>query len=326
MRRRTVLLVAGAVAALAVAALVVGGGVIAATLPRGLGDGVVARVDGHPVTVAELRGYAAAHSLDLGTGDGRDAAVAGAVRVEALQAAALARGLVASDDLLAGLDAANAANAAAIDAGQAVYGVSRYSADTFYARAESTLEHDLAAALIADGDLSPTEAELRALYEETKDEVAREPDSLALRLLRFDTDSAGQAGVAEVFARLDAGEDFDAVAADYAARGGAGLVDVSSLDITPDTAYSIAKYESTLWAAVSDLQPGDTRLVTDDPGGGLLVVHCATRTPGGVQDLEEVRPDLTARYEEREFQRYADGLVRDADVVVTDRLDELLQH
>ncbi len=315
----------GPVAVVAVVALV--GATVAGCGRDGLPDDVAARVDGHVVTVDELRAYASASSLDVADPAGLDRAMAGVVREKALELDARSRGLLDSvdfDAIVAGAQDANATNAAAIGSGQAVYGVSRFTVDTFYARAISTLRQRLLDALLADGTIAATDDELRALYERERDDVAKLPDDLTLDLLRFEPTADGAAAVEDVQARLAAGEAYDDVAAGYASGGDPSFVDRTKLEVDQDSAYLVAKYRPALDDAARALAVGDTRVVDDDLAGGFLVVHCDSRRTGGYRTFDDVRSDLVSRYADEQLQRYADGLVAGKDVVENDRIGELV--
>lgn len=279
-------------------------------------DGVVATVDGHPVTEAELAAVAETASLDPG---GR-AALDAVVRFKVMQLAAHERGLVDAvdhDDVLAGLAATNAAQEAAIGRGEVVHGVSRFTEDTYLGHVASTLRHDLLNELLRIGELgAPDDAELRAYYERTKDQYARRFDDVELRVLRFEPSADGLAQAEAVAARLRGGASFDTVWAGYEARPPAALVGLTPLDVGDDDASSLAKYQPSLYEAAAELASGETRQVVDDLGGGVLVVHCAGREPAGYRDLEEVREELVLHHTEEQFERFVDGLVAGAGVLV----------
>jgi hypothetical protein len=290
--RRVVLFVAlGIVAAMGVTACGDDGA------RSGAGDEPALTVNGRVVPPEELTTYAAAHSVDLSTDEGLQTAVKGAAGFKVLQQQAHDRKLIGYVDyagFLADLHRKNDANAAAIQQGSAVYGVSRYEPSTYLSYLESTLQHSLQLALVAEKRIVPSDGALRAFYEQHKDQYAKKVDSIALKLMRPPADGQGTA------------------------------VPVGDLTIDEKSAYSYSKYRPALYAVALQLTAGETAPVIGDTAGEPLLAYCKSRKPAGYKTFQEVRQEITQRYEDEQFQRYLDSLSAGAKVVVSPRLRDLV--
>jgi len=254
-------------------------------------------VNGREVVPEELETYGDAHSIDLSTDEGLQSAVSGAVRFKVLQQQAYDRGLIKYLDyagFLADLQRRNDSNARSIQEGKAVYGVSHYEPSTYLSYVESTLQHGIQLALVAEKRITPSESALRTFYDQHKDQYAKKVDSISLTLLR--PPATGQ-GVA---------------------------VPVENITINDENAYSYSKYRSALYTTALQLTAGQTQPVVGDTEGELLLARCTGRKPAGYKTFEEVREEITQRSEDEQFQRYLDSLTAAAQVVVSQRLRDLM--
>jgi hypothetical protein len=254
-------------------------------------------VDGRVVAPEELKTYGQAHSIDLSTDVGLQSAVTGLVRFKVLQQQAFDRGLIGYLDYAGFLDDLQIKNSAmqqAISAGQAVYGVSHYEPSTYLSYVESNLQHAVQQALINEKRINPSDSALRTFYGKHKDLYAKKVDSISLTLSR--PPATGQ---------------------------GAG-VPVENLTIDDKNAYSYSKYRPALYAVALQLTAGQIQPVVGDTDGEQLLARCTSRKSAGYKTFQEVREEITQRYEDEQFQRYLDSLTTAAKVVVNQRLRDLM--
>jgi nitroreductase len=275
---------------------------------------VLATVDGHPVTEAELRVYAATTSGDLSTAQGRRAALDGLVRFKAAQLDAAARHLVTTvdyPDILAALRADNARRAAAATAGHVVYGTVAYDATTYYAHLESTVQQELLDDLLRTGEINPTDAALHAYYDAHAHEYATTPGDVTLQEVRADDTATGRAAAQRAIAAVAAGQPLAT-----AARAAGLDPAVTTIRVDDADHDDLATTHPSLVAAVAGLKVGQAASVRDDEDGGLLVVRVTARTAGATTGFAEAKDETRVRYEQDRYQAHVDQLVARARVDV----------
>ncbi|HET6293894.1 MAG TPA: peptidylprolyl isomerase [Kribbella sp.] len=247
-------------------------------------------VGGQVVTPEELKTYADAHSIDLTTDVGLQSLVTGVVRFKVVQQQAQQRGLIGYVDyagFLSDVQRKNSSNEQAIQDGKAVYGVSQYQPSTYLSYLESSLQHSLQQALVAEKRIAPSESDLRAFYDQRKEQYAKKVDTISLALVR-------------------------------------PSAPVQTITIDDQNAYTYSKYRSALYEVAVRLKPGQTGPVVGDTEGGALLARCISRKSAGYKTFQQVREEITQRFTDEQFQRYLDSLTTAAEVVVSPRLRDLL--
>jgi hypothetical protein len=283
-----------------------------------LTDGtVVATVSGHPLTGPELAQVADLMSLDQAPGQ-TDQLIRAGVRIKAIQLEAWRRGLIASvdfTDLVAELELVNQSHRDTAQAGGVVYGVSRFDLATHFARSVSAARTALWNDLAANGQLEPSPAQLTALYQRQFDQVAAQPDSISLDLIRLPATAAGLAAAQALLEDLAAG-----VTVEQALAAQPGLVwEATVLEVTPESAYELAKYRPALHSAATALRPGQVTSLSDDLAGGLILLRCRHRQSNPPLPLAQVIDQVRGLAQDELFERLIDELVAASPVVRFDR-------
>ncbi|MBB6734945.1 peptidylprolyl isomerase [Cohnella zeiphila] len=316
--------IAAAAAALAAAALYAGI-VSAARSNTGEERGdAVALMNGQPIVLGQLRTYAEVNSLELHDAEAVEQAVEGAAHNKLMQIEAYKRGLTRSvsyDELLADMAAENDRRSQDRAAGKVIYGVPTYSEPIYYSQVMGNLAHSLENALVSEGAIQPTDDNLRRFYAANRDAYARGQDEIKLLVLNVPATEEGQAQLTAIKERYEKGEPFDRLYAEYADgtagdSGKAGAsVTAETLTVDESNAYELSKYQGELYEAAESMAVGDVQVVSDSLDGGMLkLLYCAGRKPAAYLSFEEVKPELTLRYVDREFDGYLETLYRQADI------------
>lgn len=270
---------------------------------------VLATVDGHPLVRFEFEQIG-----EFAGTDGRDAMQA-AIRFKVIQLEAQRRGLIDSvdlDDLVAEMDEVNTANTETTLQGGIVYGVSSFDVSTYLARSMSTTRSLLQTAMRDSGELEITEADLRAQYAGDQDALADQPDTVVSDLIRLEGTAEGAQAAADLADALAGGADLASQLQSHDDL----VIEATTLEATPYTAYELEKYQTSLYGTVMTLLPGDVAVVADDLGGGIIVLRGTSRSENADKPFAAVEPELRLRAEDRLFERRIDDLVAASDVQI----------
>src|SRR5690606_11351159 len=97
------------------------------------------------------------------------------------------------------------------------------------------------------------------------------------------------------------------------------ILERTTLTADPVTSYQQSKYQSSLLAATQELLPGEVATVSDDTGGGVIVLRGVSRSPRPKRAFAAVEHELRSAAEDGLFERWLDDRVAEADIEITDQ-------
>jgi len=328
----------------AIAALVCG----LVAMPKGTQEGAlagdwVARVDGEPISVrlferrvAANRARAYAHFRQTyGAEDSagfwtssyggetplawtKKRALAECVRIKLEQVLAREKGVI--EDIgyaafLENLERENDRRRRALAAGEPIYGPTEYGEDTYFSYLFSNTVIELKRRL-GRKELEATEEELKAHYEDVKDELYKQGDRVSIWAVKVPF-GAGGASSEDARARI---EEMKALAAEagslaqLAARSG-GEASVGEEVFDDASARFDWGRRPRMREEAMKLSEGETSRVFEERGA-FWVLKCAARERLEHMPFDEVRQNVRARYVDEKYEEIMAGLVASAEIEI----------
>ncbi len=217
---------------------------------------------------------------------------------------------------LKALDRENERRRAALARGEPIYGPEQYGEREFLLYTLNNLRLAVQSKLAEEGP-QPSEKELREFYETVKGMYFRLGDKVKIQGIRLTqkgteppAQAAARARLAEARERLEAGDDIQAVAAEYDDEG-----KVREWTFGPGTNHIRTRWRTELRDTALSMKQGELREVSV-PGDAWYLIRCEQRESLGYRPFEEVRNTVRALYMERKYRKMVDGLVRSARVEI----------
>jgi hypothetical protein len=203
----------------------------------------------------------------------------------------------------------------AIQNKEPVYGPVQFNESGYYDYVHSNLILRLKEKL-GENELKPTDEQLATLYDEMKDSLFREEDTIKIKQWKIGRmDKNAQKAISTAKDAIGKGESFE-----LAVRLAGGQTDEITLDaITRKAALELTPK---LLEATTTLSEGETSEVLD-VDGGLSFVYCIERQSGEYQKFVDVKPSLSTSWIDRAYDQKIDELVKSVNINLIKNFDRI---
>ena len=311
-------------------------------------DSWVAKVNGEPVSAGLLQRrimrdrahayryfrekYGAADSQDFWTASYgeemplewiRQRALGECVRIKVAQTLAREKGVIQDITyaaFLQNLEKENERRSKALAAGEPIYGPQQYREDEYFTYVFTNMVIELKRRLSRE-ELYASEEALKEHYEAIKDELYDRRDRVVIRMIeiefrRREGESEGasreqaRAKIEEAKSRLDGGERFEELAAEYNEKGS-----LHERTLDDESARFDDRMCPELRGQAMKLSEGETSGIFEERGA-FYIVKCIEREKLGYMPFEEVRASVKGRYIDGRYEELVAALVKSARVEI----------
>jgi parvulin-like peptidyl-prolyl isomerase len=219
------------------------------------------------------------------------------------------------------LSAENQKRKKALDNKQVIYGVQKYTEDTYYDIVNSNLFFDLQEKMTKE--IKITDKEMKSYYEENKNKMFLTNDIINTEILTVSKDKNIQKenadiGAKEIKLKINQGESFEAVAKLYKEDS---QYKVEQIEYTfgPESARTDSKRWPKVAEGIKKLDIGQISDVIEDYGT-FYIVKCTGKTPGTFIEFDKAKENITKILGEQKYNETIDNLTKKANVEIVKKI------
>ena len=201
--------------------------------------------------------------------------------------------------------------------GEIVYGVKKYTEDSYYSYYSSNLSLKNQEALSKEGKpLHLTKEALSKWYDENKEERYRAIDQYSFTTYQAKEEALEHRTSEEIYKmllkvrqKLEKGETDKEISWELTE------LSIQKVELNEQTESDLQKTSASLYEAAKQMKEGEvSEVLTDETSGRYLVIKCNRREDGGFKDFETYKEGIKKEAISENYEKYVDQLVKEAKV------------